>query len=236
MPELRSHHAVQLGKEESKPFEEYAHLAAADREDRVEFFETYEVRAMCHAKSSFAHFTTNYEIFIAGGSNEHNFSLNQVESYDIKQDFWLKQPDLNIARRSPSLCLFRTRFLYVFGGTQMKKKVDMKVLEEELKPPKDDKIDEKEESENSLKLDSGDGEEEVEGYDDELSAEAASEDSFVDLEEEEANYELDFGEHYVTEIERLDMQGKSGKKKWEVLKLRSEIRIEGQQFGSLQCS
>lgn len=115
----------------------------------------------------------------------------------------------------------------------MKKKVDMKVVEEELKTAKDDKIEEKDESENSLKLDSGEGEQEEEGYGDELSAEAASDDSFVDLEEEEANYELDFGEHYVIEIERLDMQGKYGKKKWEVLKLRSEIRIEGQQFGSL---
>ena len=38
-----------------------------------------------------------------------------------------------------------------------------------------------------------------------MSAEAASEDSFIDLEEEEANYEIDFGEQYITEIERLDM-------------------------------
>ena len=129
-------------------------MASSDREDPVEFFETYELRPMCNPKSSFGHFTTNYEVFIAGGSNEHNFALTQVESYDIKQDIWLKQPDLNIARRSPSICLFITRFLYVFGGTQLKKKVDMKVLEEELKTNKDDKIDEKEESENSLKLDS----------------------------------------------------------------------------------
>ena len=84
VPELKSHHAVQLNKEKSKPFEEYAHLADPEREDAVEFFETYEVRAMCHPKSSFGHFTTNYEVFIAGGSNEHNYSLNQVESYDIK--------------------------------------------------------------------------------------------------------------------------------------------------------
>lgn len=39
----------------------------------------------------------------------------------------------------------------------------------------------------------------------------------------------------MTQIERLDMQG-PGSKKWEVLKLRSEMRIEGQQFGSIQCS
>ena len=83
----------------------------------------------------------------------------------------------------------------------------MKVVEEELKPKKDDVIDEKDESENSLKLDYGEKDDENDGYDDEdgMSAEAASEDSFIDLEEEEANYELDFGEHYVTEIERLDM-------------------------------
>ena len=65
----------------------------------------------------------------------------------------------------------------------------------------------------------------------------SDDDSFIDLEEEEQNYELDFGEQYVHWIERLDMQTQRGKpKKWEILKLRTDVRIEGQQFGSFQLS
>lgn len=65
----------------------------------------------------------------------------------------------------------------------------------------------------------------------------SDDDSFIDLEEEEQNYELDFGEQYVHWIERLDTQTQRGKpKKWEVLKLRTDVRIEGQQFGSFQLS
>jgi hypothetical protein len=124
VPQLKSHQVDQFNMQKSQPFEEYVHLAAPDREEKASFFETYMVRSMLGPKSSFGHFPTNYQIFIAGGSNEHNFSLNQVESYDIKKDIWIKQPDLNIDRRSPSICLFRTKFLYVFGGTQLKKKAD----------------------------------------------------------------------------------------------------------------
>ena len=75
--------------------------------------------------------------------------------------------------------------------------------------------------------------------DDQLSAEAVSEDSYFDEEENEENYEIDFGEHYVTQIERLDLnvsQMRGKQKQWEVIKLRSACKIEGQQFGSIQCS
>jgi hypothetical protein len=84
---------------------------------------------MLHGKSNFGHFTTNYEIFIAGGTSENEFSLKQVENYDIKKDVWMKKPDLNFDRRSPSLCLFRNRFMYVFGGTQFKNKSEIDLLE-----------------------------------------------------------------------------------------------------------
>jgi len=63
-----------------------------------------------------------------------------------------------------------------------------------------------------------------------MSADAVSEGSFVDLEELENNYELDFMEHYVTQIERLDMQASQSRgkqKKWEIIKLHSGIKIEG---------
>ena len=50
----------------------------------------------------------------------------------------------------------------------------------------------------------------------------------VDLEKEEEAYELDFGEKYIHQIEMLDMQGQKGKKKrWELIKLRTEQKIEG---------
>jgi len=61
----------------------------------VKFFEIYNKKDMLNAKTSFGHFTTNSEIFIAGGSTRNEYSLKQVESYDIKKDIWLKQPDLN---------------------------------------------------------------------------------------------------------------------------------------------
>ena len=53
-----------------------------------------------------------------------------------------------------------------------------------------------------------------------------SDDSFFDQEEVDNNYSIPFGEHWVTQIERLDMQ--SPVKKWEVIKLRSETKVEGQ--------
>ena len=74
---------------------------------------------MLNGKANFAHFTTNYEIFVAGGTSENEFSLKEVENYDIKKDVWMKKPDLNHARRSPSMSLFRNRYLYVFGGVQL---------------------------------------------------------------------------------------------------------------------
>ena len=61
-----------------------------------------------------------------------------------------------------------------------------------------------------MKLDSLEEEDkEQEDDEDALSAEVISEDSFFDEEEVENNYEIDFGEYYVTTIERLDMQANS---------------------------
>jgi hypothetical protein len=84
-----------------------------------------------------------------------------------------------------------------------------------------------------LKLDSGSPSNNDEDDEDALSAEVISEDSFFDQEEVDNNYQIDFAEHWVTEIERLDMQAPI--KKWEIIKLRSDVRIEGQQFASVQC-
>mmetsp|Transcript_12449 Transcript_12449/g.20919 ORF Transcript_12449/g.20919 Transcript_12449/m.20919 type:complete len:467 (-) Transcript_12449:303-1703(-) len=118
-PELKSQ--VNLYKAKSQPFEEYYHLAhPKNPEEAVQFYETYRVKDMLEGKANFGHFVTNYEVFVAGGSSEDQFSLQSVHSYDIKQDVWLMQPDLNIARRSPSICLFRGKYIYVFGGSQLK--------------------------------------------------------------------------------------------------------------------
>lgn len=61
---------------------------------------------------------------------------------------------------------------------------------------------------------------------------AESDDSdldIVDLDKEEEEYELDFSEHYITQIECFDMQGQRGKKrKWEVIKIRNQENLEGQ--------
>lgn len=76
-----------------KPFEEYAHLhenpddegkawkkdaKPIDPEDAVEFFKTDQMRDLPQAKSSFGHFATKYEVFIAGGTNEEEYALKQV--------------------------------------------------------------------------------------------------------------------------------------------------------------
>lgn len=250
----------------------------------MQFFETYKVQDMLEAKSNFGHFSTNEEITICGGTSNDSYSLKQVEIYDIKQDVWLRQPDLNFDRRLPSMCLFRSRWIYVFGGTQLRTKADLEDEEDfkskvqaaaasdgpsqdkkdnangSMKKPgrrpteimeeneedeyeeEDDNEGEKNkfEEEKNEEEDGGDGDEEENEEEDEdaLSAGGISDDdSFIDLEEEEQNYELDFCEHYVHQIERLDMQTQKGKqKKWEVLKLRTDVRIEGQQFGSFQFS
>ena len=141
-PQLRSS-KINSFQDNYAPFEEYSHLCDASKEDSVQFFRTDRVRDMKHAKSNFGHFTTNQEVFIAGGTNSENYSLNQVESYDIKSDVWVKQPDLNFDRRSPSMCIFRNRFLYVFGGTQLKDKV-----KEEEAPNQVPQNNEDEESDN----------------------------------------------------------------------------------------
>ena len=73
-------------------------------------------RDMQSEKSGFGHFSTKKEIFIAGGQDSKLSEMKKVESYDIKRDTWKNLPSLNKARNWPSLCLFRQRFLYVFGG------------------------------------------------------------------------------------------------------------------------
>ena len=55
-------------RETQSPFEEYAHLADTDD---IDFYETYRVKDMLNAKTNFGHFTTNYEIFIAGGTTQN---------------------------------------------------------------------------------------------------------------------------------------------------------------------
>ena len=67
-------------------------------------------------RSGFANCCTKKEIFIAGGQDSKNSELARVESYDIKKDVWKNLPQMNKARNWPSICLFRQRFLYVFGG------------------------------------------------------------------------------------------------------------------------
>jgi hypothetical protein len=73
-------------------------------------------REMLIEKSSFGHCTTKTEIFIAGGQDSKSSELSRVESYDIKRDSWKNLPALKTARFLPSLCEFRQRFLYTFGG------------------------------------------------------------------------------------------------------------------------
>mmetsp|Transcript_10907 Transcript_10907/g.16550 ORF Transcript_10907/g.16550 Transcript_10907/m.16550 type:complete len:123 (+) Transcript_10907:149-517(+) len=121
---------------------------------------------MLEPKAGFGHFSTNFEIFIAGGTQHGSFALNQVHSYDIKQDVWLKQPDLILPRRQPSICLFRNRYVYVFGGSQLKTKRELAQIQT---------MGQKEDSAGSdLNLDSD------EGDDDAISAEVASDDSLFD--------------------------------------------------------
>ena len=67
-------------------------------------------------KSSFGHCTTKNEIYIAGGQDARYSELAKVESYDIKRDAWKNLPAMRHPRCLPSICLFRQRFLYVFGG------------------------------------------------------------------------------------------------------------------------
>ncbi len=71
---------------------------------------------MIQEKSGFGHYCTKNEIFIAGGSDSKNNELNKVESYDIKRDTWKNLPPMAKSRYLPTICLFRQRFLYAFGG------------------------------------------------------------------------------------------------------------------------
>lgn len=116
---------------------------------------------------------------------------------------------MNKGRRNPSLCLFRKRYLYCFGGAILRFKDDDISVEVETKKelPKtkleDAVIKEADEEEDK----SGSDEE----SDDVLEASMAESDDsdldIVDLDKEEEEYELDFSEHYITQIECFDMQG-----------------------------
>lgn len=74
------------------------------------------LKDMLDSKCLFGHCSTKLEIFIAGGCGSGTMAKTEVESYDIKKDAWKHMPNMNHARHMNSLCLFRNRFLYVFGG------------------------------------------------------------------------------------------------------------------------
>jgi N-acetylneuraminic acid mutarotase len=73
-------------------------------------------RDMMQEKSGFGHCCTKNEIYIAGGQDTQKSELVRVESYDIKRDSWKNLPAMKNARFLPTVCMFRQRYLYVFGG------------------------------------------------------------------------------------------------------------------------
>ena len=54
--------------------------------------------------------------FVVGGFNEKQGVLNCVESFNLESRTWRKHSNMNIARIAPGCCVFKTKFLYVFGG------------------------------------------------------------------------------------------------------------------------
>ena len=82
----------------------------------IGFYAVKKMKDMQEEKSNIGHTATKKEIYIAGGSNIKSYSLSNVESYDIKRDAWKILPSMNQGRTLPGLCLFRSRFLYAFGG------------------------------------------------------------------------------------------------------------------------
>ena len=54
--------------------------------------------------------------FVVGGFNEKQGVLNCVESFNLESKTWRKHSNMNIARIAPGCCVFKTKFLYVFGG------------------------------------------------------------------------------------------------------------------------
>jgi hypothetical protein len=53
------------------------------------------MKDMQEEKSNIAHVSTKKEIYIAGGSNNKTYAINNVESYDIKRDAWKFLPQMN---------------------------------------------------------------------------------------------------------------------------------------------
>jgi len=58
---------------------------------------------------------TNRTIYSVGGSGRGG-SLEKCEQHDIRKNEWSSMPDLNIGRHLTSICVFRNRDLYCFGG------------------------------------------------------------------------------------------------------------------------
>ena len=54
--------------------------------------------------------------FVVGGFNEKQGVLNCVESFNLESKTWRKHSNMNIARIAPGCCVFKRKFLYVFGG------------------------------------------------------------------------------------------------------------------------
>ncbi|CDW79880.1 kelch motif family protein [Stylonychia lemnae] len=73
-------------------------------------------RELLAERASFGAFSTRKEIYIVGGQDNRQTELTKVESYDIKRDAWKIMPSLLKPRQLPTVCMFRSRFLYVFGG------------------------------------------------------------------------------------------------------------------------
>ena len=73
-------------------------------------------RDLMQEKAGFGHCCTKSEIYIAGGQDARSSETNRVESYDIKRDTWKNMPPMRKARLQPAVCMFRQRYLYVFGG------------------------------------------------------------------------------------------------------------------------
>lgn len=128
--------------------------------------------------------------------------------------------------------MFRKRFLYCFGGTILRFKDDEIAVEVETKQEKpktklvdavDEVVEEADEEDKS-----GSDEESLDEISDEKVDSDESDLDIVDLDADEEAYELDFGEHYITQIECLDMQGQRGKKrKWEIITIRGKEKLEG---------
>jgi hypothetical protein len=55
-------------------------------------------------------------IYVIGGFAKHDGYLSKCERYDVVKDKWSVIADLNKPASSPSVCSFRNRYVYKFGG------------------------------------------------------------------------------------------------------------------------